>query len=90
MGGYCAICKSYEPIVKNLTVDQEPARKASDVIGHKLKCGHDFGTKDFMEIQQIVNKINVQTAEMVSEVRARSKIEISKALAGHKSAEGEK
>lgn len=90
MGGYCAICKSYEPIVKSLTVDQEPARRASDVIGHKLKCGHDFGSKDFMEIQKIVNEIKVKGAELIIEIQNEIKLKITKALAQHAKAEVEK
>ena len=57
MGAHCPKCKMYQPIVRNLTVDQLPARKASDVLGHVLGCGHKYGSEEFMKIQEAVNKV---------------------------------
>ena len=56
MGAYCPKCKMYKPITRNLTVDQLPARKAVDVLGHILGCGHKYGNDEFMKIQDAVNE----------------------------------
>lgn len=81
MGGFCSLCQSYQPITRNLTVDQTPARKASDVIGHVLGCGHKFGNKEFMKIQERVTQIKTDFAAKRREMADKEKSEITKALA---------
>ena len=81
MGGYCNTCEEYLPIVRNLTVDQLPARKASDVIGHVLKCGHKFGNKEFMKIQEAVNKIRSDYSAKRREMAEKERADIAKQLA---------
>lgn len=81
MGGFCKTCETYQPIVRNLTVDQLPARKATDVIGHVLGCGHKFGNKEFMKIQETVNKIRVQFANERRELQDAEASQIAKTLA---------
>ena len=77
----CTICKTYQPIVKNITLDDKPARTAKDVLGHILKCGHKFGNKDFMKIQEAVNEIRLTGAKMQQELDDEIKNRLNKVLA---------
>ena len=80
-GAWCPTCQSYQPIKRNLTVDQKPARKAYDVIGHELGCGHMYGNEDFMKIQVIVNEIRVEAAEKTRKLEDETRSKLAKALA---------
>jgi len=81
MGTICPNHNSYERFVKTLTVDQQPAKHAKDVIGHILSCGCKFGNKQFMKIQEVVNSINAEFSNLERDL-AESRIEaIAKALA---------
>jgi len=80
MGAMCPKCNEYLPIVRNLTVDQKPAKFARDVIGHELKCGHYFGTKDFLKIQETVNEIKIQYGERLMKLEEDYKNNLTKAL----------
>lgn len=86
----CSECETYQPIVRNLTVNQVPARTAKDVLGHELKCGHYFGNKDFMRIQKAVNKLSVEHEEHKRELELQFKQELSKTLAQLKTPEVKK
>ena len=77
----CPVHKTYQPIVRNLTVDQKPARTSKDVIGHELKCGHKFGNKTFMKIQEVVNEINIEYAKRLMQLDEQRKENIAKAMA---------
>lgn len=81
MGGHCAICKSYQPITQVLTVDQKPAKKASDVLGFILGCGHKFGNEDFMQIQEAVNELKLKHARHLAELEREFKADVAKTLA---------
>lgn len=81
MGAFCDKCQSYQPITQNLTVDQKPARKATDVIGHVLGCGHKFGNEEFMEIQSKVDKVRRAYAELQRKMEEEFKSEIARVLA---------
>jgi hypothetical protein len=81
MGAICSNHKTFEPIVKNLTVDQLPARKAKDVIGHILGCGCKFGNKQFMKIQEVVNDVNAHFSELEEKLKDERSAQIAKALA---------
>lgn len=88
MGAMCAICKTYQPIKRNLTVDQKPARKAADVLGHELGCGHLFGNKEFMEIQKRVNGIRKIYSEHLVELEKEYQKQLAGAMEGIKSMKG--
>ena len=81
MGGHCAVCKSYQPITQVLTVDQKPAKKADDVIGFTLGCGHKFGNEDFMKIQEAVDELKLTHAKQVAELEREFKANVAKTLA---------
>lgn len=76
----CPKCKAYFPIVRNLTVDQKPAKFARDVIGHELKCGHYYGNKDFMKIQETVNEVKIQYGERMLKLNEDYKTNLATAL----------
>ena len=77
MGAMCPKCKEYFPIVRNLTVDQKPAKFARDVIGHELKCGHYYGNKDFLKIQETVNEIKIEHGERLLKLEEQYKEQLS-------------
>lgn len=81
MGAFCNQHNGYFPIVRNLTVDQLPARKANDVLGHVLGCGCKFGNKEFMKIQDTVNKIRAEFATLRRNVAEDERAKIAKTLA---------
>jgi len=80
MGAHCPKCKSHQAFKRTLTVDQLPARKAVDVLGFELSCGHKYGNDEFMKIQETVNKIKSDYAKKFAELEQSQQEALAKAL----------
>ena len=76
MGTICPECKTHQPFVKTLTADQEPARKAEQVIARKLKCGHTVGGENFNRFQKALAELQTETAKRIAEIKDREQEEI--------------
>ena len=76
MGRICPECKTHQAFVKTLTADQEPARKAEQVIARKLACGHTVGGKMFNKFQKALAELQHQTAERIAEIKDHEQQEI--------------
>lgn len=81
MGATCPKHKSYERIVQNLTVDQQPARTSKDVIGHILSCGCKFGNDQFMKVQETVQEVKAKFATLRSKIADEERTALAKELA---------
>lgn len=69
MGTFCPTCQTHQPFVKHLTKDQEPAVRGTDVIAHKLGCGHMVGGQRFMAFMEKKRDIEAAAARKIQNIR---------------------
>jgi len=70
LGTKCPVCQTHQPFVKHLTKNQESAKKAVDVIGHKLGCGHTVGGEKFMRFQKEISEIEHNKAKSIMQLES--------------------
>lgn len=73
MGMLCPECGTRQPVVANITADGVGARKAEDVIAHRLACGHVVGGEDYTEFINKAEAINQETRDSIQRIQARAK-----------------
>lgn len=69
MGTFCPICQTHQPFTQHLTTDQSPAVRASDVIGHKLGCGHIVGGESFNKFRDVMADIDKKLAKKIAQLQ---------------------
>lgn len=73
MGMFCPVCGKREAVVANITADGVGARKAEDVIAHRLACGHVVGGEAYTEFIKQAEAIRQETQDSILRLRARAK-----------------
>lgn len=69
MGMLCPECGERSAIVRNITADGEGAVKASDVLAHKLACGHTVGGEKYNEFLDNVKEIDLDAAKEIEQIK---------------------
>lgn len=77
MGMFCPECSTRQAVVANITADGVGARKAEDVIAHRLACGHVVGGEDYTEFIKKAEAINQETRDSIMRIQARSKSKVA-------------
>lgn len=73
MGMFCPECGTRQAVVANITADGVGARKAEDVIAHRLACGHVVGGEDYTEFIKQAEAIRQETQDIILKIRNRAK-----------------
>jgi hypothetical protein len=73
MGMYCPECGKRQAVVANITADGVGARKAEDVIAHRLACGHVVGGEEYTEFIKLAEGIRQETQDAIMRIRNRAK-----------------
>lgn len=73
MGMFCPECGTRQAVVANITADGVGARKAEDVIAHRLACGHVVGGEDYTEFINKADAIRQETRDSILRIQARAK-----------------
>ncbi|MFA4835938.1 MAG: hypothetical protein WC749_07725 [Dehalococcoidia bacterium] len=69
MGVYCPICKTHQPIVRNITSDGAPVSKASDILARVLGCGHTLSGGKHKEFIAECNKVDQKAFEEIQKIQ---------------------
>lgn len=77
MGMFCPECGKREAVVANITADGVGARKAEDVIAHRLACGHVVGGEAYTEFIKQAEGIRQETRDRIMNIRASEKGKIA-------------
>lgn len=88
MGMFCPECGKRSAVVASITADGLGARKAEDVIAHRLACGHVVGGEEYTEFIKQAEAIRQETQDSILRIRARAKAKVA-ALWKNMSAEAE-
>lgn len=81
MGTLCPVCQTHQPFAAHLTKDQGPAIRATDVIGHKLGCGHMVGGTKFNKFQEVVREIEARAAKQIQDIQEQKTEQLGAAWA---------
>ena len=73
MGMFCPECGMRQAVVANITADGVGARKAEDVIAHRLACGHVVGGEEYTEFIKKAEAVRQETQDSILRIRARAK-----------------
>ena len=73
MGMFCPECGKRSAVVASITADGQGARKAEDVIAHRLACGHVVGGEAYTEFIKQAEAIRQETQDSIMRMQARAK-----------------
>lgn len=68
MGVTCPICLTHQAVVRNITINGDPAEKATDVVARRLACGHVLGGEKYNEYILTVRDIEIDAATKKNEI----------------------
>ena len=77
MGMFCPECGKRSAVVANITADGKGARRAEDVIAHRLECGHVVGGEAYNEFIKLADEIRQDANTRILKIRSVSKDKIA-------------
>lgn len=77
MGMFCPECGKRFAVVASITADGLGARKAEDVIAHRLACGHVVGGEAYNGFIIKADEIRQETRDRIMRIQAAGKDKIA-------------